>query len=199
MQFLCFVSRCTSVVGSGSISLNNLAASTVSTSDSVSTITTIAQMISDFGIQLVISSIMVFFIYRYLKSVLKRDNSVFETIKPKLEEISSDISKMGTDINKLVSNHNSHSNQMLRVLEKNQDDIRDLILEQQNQTRTIMAQLSALQSNIEIMLRMIAACNNFTTSRTLSNGNAEFDTQPHLEESADGILDKPDSDDNTKN
>jgi hypothetical protein len=185
MQFLSFVNQCSTVVpkvvGNGSI-VHTLLTTSSSTS-SVTDITSLVGLISDAGISIVISAVMVFFIYRYLRSLMKRDNQLFNSIIPKLDGIESELTRMESDISKLVSNHNAHSNQMLKGMEKEQDDMRDMIAEEQNQLRTIMSQIAAVQSNVEITLRIIAACNNYTLpKKTELKHDAIYDVPAHTED-----------------
>lgn len=157
------------------IQLNGLqsaivATETSSTSTSVSALSNIVQVISDFGVEVVITAVTICFMYRYMRNLIKRDNGLYENVIPKIEGLSTSIKSMESDINRLITNHNTHSNTMLRNLEKDQEDLHDMVLENQNQLRELNARLTSLQRNQEIMFRMIAAMKSCDMQKTVSGG-----------------------------
>jgi SMC interacting uncharacterized protein involved in chromosome segregation len=147
-----------------------VATETSTTSTSVSTLSNIVQVISDFGVEVVITAVTICFMYRYMRNLIKRDNGLYENVIPKIEGLSTSIKSMESDINKLISNHNTHSNTMLRNLEKDQEDLHDMVLENQNQLRELNARLTSLQRNQEIMFRMIATMKSYDMQKTVSGG-----------------------------
>ena len=113
-----------------------------------------AKMISEFGVQVVISAIMMLIMWRLLNNLIKRDNKLFEELSPKVADIEKSIKEMDSSISNQVSTHNAHVNQMLRALEKDQDDIRSLLLESQDQLRNISGQLTILTSKMEVLAQL---------------------------------------------
>lgn len=113
-----------------------------------------AKMISEFGVQVIISAIMMLIMWRLLNNLIKRDNKLFEELSPKVAEIEKAIKEMDSSISNQVSTHNAHVNQMLHALEKDQDDIRSLLLESQDQLRNISGQLTILTSKMEVLAQL---------------------------------------------
>lgn len=115
-----------------------------------------AKMISEFGIQVVISAIMMLIMWRLLNNLIKRDNKLFDELSPKVAELEKLIKDMDSSISSQVSTHNAHSNQLLHALEKDQDDIRSLLLESQDQLRNISGQLTILTSKMEVLAHLMS-------------------------------------------
>lgn len=135
-----------------------MAAATTNTpilATNVGGVSTLAQLISDFGIQIVLCSIMLIFMWRMMTNVLKRDNQIFDLIAPKYDELSKKFTDIGTVVSNLVSSHNAHANNEFHAMEKDLDDIRALLLANQDQLRDVAGNLTALSNSVDVLFRVL--------------------------------------------
>lgn len=136
-----------------------LLATTVADSAQIETspLANMASLIVEFGVQVIIVAMMMVFMWRYMNNVIKRDNKLFENVAPQLETITKSIAEMDTNVSSLISSHNAHMNQSIHALEKDQEDIRSILIMEQDQLRSIAGQLTVLNSNVEVMFHHIIA------------------------------------------
>ncbi len=132
-----------------------------------------ASLIADFGIQIVIVAMMMFFMWKYMNNLIKRDNKLYEEIIPRLTTIEKSIKEMDTSVSQLISNHNAHTNQSIKAMEKDLDDIRDMTLRDQDQLRNISGQLTVLEGNIEVLFHNIIALSANNSSMIRMNRSYE--------------------------
>lgn len=133
-------------------------------------ISELATMVTEFGIQIIIAVIMLIFMWRHINNVIKRDNKLFEEMTPKLTEIINAITRMDINITTLITNHNGHSNSELKVIERNQDDIRDINTKNEDMLKNILVQLAVLNGNIEALFRFVV--NNANIKNSEPNYNS---------------------------
>lgn len=117
----------------------------------------LVKTITEFGIMAVICAIVVIFMYRYMNNIMKRDNELFENMNPKLDKLSTDLATMQSQLNTLITNHNAHTSQSLRALERDETEIRSMLLEINDSANEISGQLTALQGNYESIFRLLTS------------------------------------------
>ena len=147
------------------------------------------KLISDFGVQLVISGMMMLFMWKYMNNVIKRDNKLFEDLSPKIEQLSEVIKNMDASISAMISSHNAHASQSLHALEKDQDDIRGLLLESHDQLRSISGQLTVLSSNMDVLVHMVNMLNNSQYGTRPPLPNHHYDMGSTIVEDGHGNID----------
>lgn len=137
--------------------LTSTVAENVNTTPTSSEFGNLVKTITDFGIMAVICAVVVIFMYRYMNNIMKRDNKLFENINPKLDKLSADLATMQSQLNALITNHNAHSSQSLRALERDETEIRSMLLEINDSVNEISGQLTALQGNYESIFRILTS------------------------------------------
>jgi len=125
-------------------------------------ITGMASLLTEYGVQVIIVAMMLFFMWKHMNNVIKRDNKLFEGVTPQLEAISKAISAMDANVSSLISSHNTHANQSMRALEKDQEDMRSLLLSEQDQIRNIASQLTVLNSSMEVLFHHVLSMSSGT-------------------------------------
>lgn len=115
----------------------------------------LVETIANFGIMAVICAVVVIFMYRYMNNIMKRDNKLFENMNPKLDKLSADITALQSQLSTLITNHNAHASQSLRAIERDETEIRSMLLEINDSVNEISGQLTALQGNYESILRIL--------------------------------------------
>lgn len=131
-----------------------LATTQVTTSADTTELSSVAKIIADYGVTVVVCAIMLIFMWRYMNNILKRDNKLFEEVSPKLDSLEKHITELNTTLSTLISNHNAHSNNSLHAVERDLTDIRKLLLENQDQLRDIAGSLTNVQNGIEVLFRV---------------------------------------------
>ena len=136
------------------------AAVATETVKSTTAVTDMASILTEYGVQVIIVAMMLLFMWRHMSNVLQRDNKLFEGITPQLEALNKAIGNMDANVSSLITSHNTHVNQSLRALEKDQEDMRSLLLSEQDQLRNIAGQLTVLNSNMEVLFHHVLSMSN---------------------------------------
>ena len=63
---------------------------------------------------------------------------------------------MNQNISLLISNHNAHTNQTIKALERDQADMRELLIQNQDTLNDISGQLTAMNSSISTLLLFVS-------------------------------------------
>lgn len=134
-------------------------ASVATNTSTLSPMSDMVSILTEYGVQVIIVAMMLLFMWKYMNNVIKRDNKLFENVSPQLEAISKAIADMDVNVSSLVSSHNAHANQSIKALEKDQEDMRSLLLNEQDQLRTIAGQLTVLNSNVEVLFHHVISLN----------------------------------------
>lgn len=132
----------------------------------VTGISSVAEMITEFGILVVIAAIMITITWKMTNNTIKRDNKLFDEMVPKMASLQTDLANnvrllesvmkdMDRNITTAVSNHNAHSNQSHRSMEKDMEDIRETLIQNQVILRDVSSQLTAINSGIEIIYKLL--------------------------------------------
>lgn len=115
--------------------------------------------IANFGVLVVIASIFLVsiilclrkFIGTYTQTVDKTINGVI----PKLEEINKSILDLNAYVNEMLSIHNARSNQSFKSIEKDTDDIKDLISECQKKLIELESDINSLKAEYETIFSIM--------------------------------------------
>lgn len=127
------------------------------TTPTVSEFGNLAETITNFGIMVVICAVVVIFMYRYMNNIMKRDNALFENMNPKLDKLATDLTAMQSQLSAIITNHNAHASQSLRAIERDETEIRSMLLEINDSVNEISGQLTALQGNYESIFRILTS------------------------------------------
>lgn len=140
--------------------------STTTEPDVIPGVTTVVNAVAEFGIMIVISAVMITITWRMTNNIIKRDNKLYDEMAPKLTSLQTDLANnvyrienvlkdIDRNITTAVSNHNAHSNQSHKSMEKDMQDIRDMLLQNQDTLRDISSQLTVLNTNVETINKMM--------------------------------------------
>ena len=127
-------------------------------------VTSTAKLIAEFGILVVIAAMMMLFMWKQMNNVIKRDNKLYEELAPKLtevqDELKDDIFKLETELNNvnqnislLINNHNAHTNQTIKALERDQSEMRELVLQSLDSLKEGAGQITAIGNNLNILIQ----------------------------------------------
>lgn len=139
--------------------------------DAVPGLSSTVRLIVEAGVLTVIAGIMLIVMWRMLNSLIKRDNKLFDGLTPKVSALQDDLKKnlfeLETKINEanqnislLINNHNAHTNQTIKALERDQSDMRELLLQNQDTLNDISGQLTAMNSSITTLLQLFVSQNS---------------------------------------
>lgn len=81
------------------------------------------KMISDFGIMVIISAGVVFFIFKLLSMLLKQNQKMIDDLIPKMTNIEKLVEKDKSDIMGAISAHNSYVQNQLSDMKRDLDNI----------------------------------------------------------------------------
>ena len=121
----------------------------------------IIQSIADQGVMIVITSIVVIFLGKYLKIVMDRETELINGILPKLDELNNSIKDLQKTFNEAIGSHNTRSNQSLRTLERDSSDIKNYISDNEDLLREIDQKMTILENNYNTLFKvMVSFMNN---------------------------------------
>lgn len=143
------------------------AASTDAATDAtIPGVTSAAKLIAEFGILVVIAAMMMLFMWKQMNNVIKRDNKLYDELSPRLTAIQDDlkadifkleseISKVNQNISLLINNHNAHSNQTLKAMEKDQSEMSELLIQNLDAWRETVGQITAIGNNVNMIMEVL--------------------------------------------
>lgn len=139
-------------------------------SDAIPGISSTVKLIVEAGVLAVIAAIMLIIMWRMLNSTIKRDNKLFEEMTPKVDnllgelktnvyELEKQLNEIDGNISLLISNHNAHTNQTIGAMERDQKEMREMLLQNQDTLKDISGQLTAISSNITMIFQIFMGTN----------------------------------------
>ena len=123
-------------------------------------LTNIVQTIADLGVTLVIAAIVVVFLGKYLSTLIDREKSLIDGILPKINELNTSIQDLQKTFNEAIGSHNTRSNQSLRTLERDANDIKKCISEDEEILRDIFNKMMVLENNYDTLLKILVSLMN---------------------------------------
>ena len=120
----------------------------------------VAKSISDYGALVVIAAVFLVVTFLTMRRILNSYSKTIDGIIPKLSELNTRITEFQQMFNEIMSSHNAHNNQSLRVLERDSKEAHQLLLETEKSLKEIEGELNVLRSNYDILFRMYAESQN---------------------------------------
>lgn len=144
-----------------------LAATSTTAAEALPGLSSTVKLIVEAGVLTVIAGIMLIVMWKMLNNIIKRDNKLFEGLSPKMDtmqetltknlfELETKINEVSQNISLLISNHNAHTNQTIKALERDQADMRELLIQNQDTLNDISGQLTAMNSSISTLLLFVS-------------------------------------------
>lgn len=120
----------------------------------------LAKAISEYGILVVIAAIYLFLTLFVIRRLLNNYSKTIDSTISEIKELRETIQGIQKSFNEVMSNHNAHSNQSLKTLERNEKDVRDIIMDCQKTLKEIQSEMIVIRNGNENMFRFLIANSN---------------------------------------
>lgn len=115
----------------------------------------LASAITDYGVLVVIAAVFLVIVVMYLTTIMKRDSKTVSGIIPKMDELSKNLVEFQRVFNEVLSAHSAHSNQSLKSLERDENELREILLGCQKTLTKIEGEMEILRSNYDTLFKTI--------------------------------------------